>query len=182
MAGLIERIGRLTRAREAAGGLNPAQWEALRYLSRANAFSRSPSAVADFLATTRGTVSQTLIALEGKGLLRKSVSDRDRRGATLDVTDAGLKLLRTLDPADDLVRALANLPPLHATLMAQALSRVLGALLEARGGKAFGACAACRNFARDAFPDGAGGPHRCGRFDAPLTAEEAALTCAAFEE
>jgi predicted transcriptional regulator len=63
-AHLIDRLERLTRAGEGLG-LNPAQWEALRFLARANRFSRSPAAVADYLASTRGTVSQTLIALEG---------------------------------------------------------------------------------------------------------------------
>jgi DNA-binding MarR family transcriptional regulator len=64
---LIERMGRLLRASDHASGLNPAQAEALRYLLRANRFSRTPAALAEYLGSTRGTVSQTLLALEAKG-------------------------------------------------------------------------------------------------------------------
>ena len=38
-ADLIERIARLMQAEEQKGPLNPAQWEALRYLAKANRFS-----------------------------------------------------------------------------------------------------------------------------------------------
>ena len=59
---LIERLGRLLQTEEQETGLNPAQWQALRFLGRANRFSRTPATVADYLGSTRGTVSQTLIA------------------------------------------------------------------------------------------------------------------------
>lgn len=68
-ADLIERIARLMQAEEQKGPLNPAQWEALRYLAKANRFSRTPAALAEYLGSTRGTVSQTLIALEKRTAL-----------------------------------------------------------------------------------------------------------------
>ena len=49
------------------GELSPAQWMALRYFARANPFSRTPSAFAAFQATTRGTASQAIKALEASG-------------------------------------------------------------------------------------------------------------------
>ena len=64
-AELMDRLERLARMGEQTGRLNPAQWEALRYLARANRFSRTPAALADYLAATRGTVSRTLLV---KGL------------------------------------------------------------------------------------------------------------------
>ena len=67
---LIGRLDRLARSGINVAGLNPAQWDALRYLSRANRFSRTPAALADYAGSTRGTISQTLIALEQKGLRR----------------------------------------------------------------------------------------------------------------
>src|SRR6516165_1271169 len=51
------------------GELSPAQWMALRYFARANTFSRTPSAFAEFQATTRGTASQAIKALEAGGYL-----------------------------------------------------------------------------------------------------------------
>ena len=53
-AHLIDRLERLARLGDAPGGINPAQWKALRYLARANRFSRTPAALADYLASTRG--------------------------------------------------------------------------------------------------------------------------------
>ena len=177
----IERIGRLMRAREGEAGLNPAQWEALRYLGRANRFSRWPSAVAEFLAATKGTVSQTLIALESKGYVSKSVSKTDRRSALIEVTDAGWDLLERDDPMAHLLSALADLPPLHATLMAQALSRVLGAMLERNNRRVFAVCMSCRNFVRDVRVDRTEPAHQCRRFDAPLATAEAELICVEHE-
>ena len=49
VAELIDRLSRLTRELQYVDGLNPAQWEALRFLSRANKYSRTPGAVAQFL-------------------------------------------------------------------------------------------------------------------------------------
>jgi len=66
---LIERLARVSAADEWADDLNPTQKAALAYLARANQYSRSPSQVAEFLAATRGTVSQTLKALARKGLI-----------------------------------------------------------------------------------------------------------------
>ena len=174
---LMERISRLMRARDGEAGLNPAQWEALRYLSRANRFSRSPTAVAEFLAATKGTVSQTLIALEAKGLVRKSASERDKRGARLEITDAGWDLLEGADPLVRVMEAVAELPPLHASLISQALSRVLEALLERNGRRVFGSCLACRYFRRDAHAGRPEGPHLCSAFGSPVSEADAMLIC-----
>src|SRR5262245_30587961 len=62
-------VGRLVQADAYDGDLSPAQWMALRYFARANTFSRTPSAFAEFQATTRGTASQAIKALEAGGYL-----------------------------------------------------------------------------------------------------------------
>ena len=83
IAALIERIGRLLSTDAHAGGLLPVQWEALRYLGRANRFSRTPAALTAYLGLTKGTVSQTVHVLEAKGLVTKQVDPADRRGRRL---------------------------------------------------------------------------------------------------
>ena len=45
-------------------GVDTAQLMALRFFARANSFSRTPSAFAEFQATTRGTALQAIKALE----------------------------------------------------------------------------------------------------------------------
>ena len=54
----LERLARLMRAKEHEDGLNPAQWESLRYLARANRFSNSPGALTRYLGATKGTMVQ----------------------------------------------------------------------------------------------------------------------------
>src|SRR5271165_5518540 len=94
VAELIDRLARLTRELQFVHGLNPAQWEALRFLARANRYSRSPGALAEFLGTTKGTASQTLIALENKGYIARARSDTDRRAMRLELTPEGEALLQ----------------------------------------------------------------------------------------
>ena len=74
---LLDRIARLHAARRRAVALTDAQCAALEYLAQGNRFSRSPSVIADYLATTRGTASQTLKALAEKGL----ISEEEAEGA-----------------------------------------------------------------------------------------------------
>src|SRR5512144_1732742 len=66
-AELLLLVGRLVQAEGYDGELSPAQWMALRFLARANSFSRTPSAFAELQATTRGTASQAIKALEAAG-------------------------------------------------------------------------------------------------------------------
>ncbi len=171
-AHLIERLGRLLRAGDHANGLNPAQAEALRYLARANRFSRTPAALADYLGSTRGTVSQTLLSLEAKGLIERRTNARDGRSVLLAITKSGLRFLG-VDP----VRALAR--TIDATgadaRLADDLEASLRAAIAERGGRAFGACRTCRHFRHDqrsgAFP------HHCALLDEKLSAADAVAIC-----
>ena len=74
IADLIDRVSRAVQRLQYTGGLNPAQWVALRYIAQANRYSRSPSAVAEYLGTTKGTASQTLKAL-GRPLVQPRLRD-----------------------------------------------------------------------------------------------------------
>ena len=139
---LIERLARLSEGEDWAGDLNPAQMTALNYLARANRFSRAPSHVASYCGSTRGTVSQTLRALERKGLVVQSRSMTDRRSIAFEVTEAGLALVSSQKTID---QALADLPPGMASALEQGLDTVLRRMIEARGGKAFGICNTCRH-------------------------------------
>ena len=170
----LERIGRLLRERENEARLNPAQWDALRCLASVNRFSRSPSGVALWLATTRGTASQTVIALERKGLVARAPDPRDRRAVRLDLTREGVARLEA-DPMKSVVSAIGRLQPLHAIALGQALAHITDDLAGGAGAGFF-PCAGCRYFASAAE----GGGH-CGRFDAALDAEEVTFPCALHE-
>jgi DNA-binding MarR family transcriptional regulator len=175
IANLINRLGRSIHCRQFAQGLNPAQWEALRYLSRANHYSRTPSALADYLRTTKGTASQTLKSLEAKGYVRRVPVPRDRRAVRIDITDAGHVALRR-DPLQCLESSAAEL---GADL--DTVSRFLGHLalkLERANGKAFGLCSECTYFCKNEAAAGAeGGPHQCGLHKEPLSAVDSTKIC-----
>jgi DNA-binding MarR family transcriptional regulator len=88
-ASLVDRLARAVHCLQYAEGLNPAQWVAMRYLGCANPQSRTPTGLAEFLATTKGTASQTLKALEQKGFVRRAQHLTDRRKCLLELTESG---------------------------------------------------------------------------------------------
>jgi len=173
LAELIDRLGRLVRAESHAGGLNPAQWEALRYLTRCNRFSNTPGAVAQYLNATKGTVSQTLNALERKNLLVRKPDPASGRVVRLTLTAEGQALARH-DPAAELERAAAALPAPQQDATAGGLAAILGHLQQSRGGRPFGVCRTCRHF-RDAAP--AGAPHWCALLHEPLDEPDSLAIC-----
>lgn len=154
---LLDRLSRLMQAGAWARGLNPAQAAALDYLARANRFSRSPSHVADYLGTTRGTASQTLQALARKGLVQADASATDRRSVSYRITDKG----RAAD-ADEL----ADMTQDERAVLDRVLERMVRGL--AAGGKTFGLCATCRHHGP--------GPY-CALLKLALAPEEAGQIC-----
>src|SRR4030081_863672 len=85
-AELLLLVGRLVQTEGYDGELSPAQWMALRFFARANSFSRTPSAFAEFQATTRGTASQAIKSLEAGGYLIRQRSEADGRSGRLRLT------------------------------------------------------------------------------------------------
>lgn len=165
---LIDRIARLNAAESWAAGLNPGQAAALAYLAAANRFSRAPSHVAEYLGSTRGTVSQTLKALARKGLAEEQASMSDRRSIRYDLTARGAALAAEAGAAE---RAFAAMPEAERRALGQGLSALLRGLLDERGGRAFGLCRTCRHHEATA----AG--RRCRLLDLALREEEAAQIC-----
>src|SRR6516165_6079781 len=84
-------------------GRTSAQWTALRYFARANRFSRTPSAFAEFHGTTRGTASQTTKSLVAQGFLVPTPSQGDGPSPP-----PGLKDKAKANPADEPLEALVQ--------------------------------------------------------------------------
>ncbi len=123
-AELLLLLGRLVQAEGYHGDLSPAQWIALRFFARANSFSRTPSAFAEFQATTRGTATQTIKALETGGYLVRQRSEADGRSVSLRLTDKGHEAVAR-DPFEGLVCAVDSLDAEEQTAMHHALHQVL---------------------------------------------------------
>ena len=170
---LIERLARVLQNDGHCDGLKPTQWEVLRYLSRANRFSRTPGAVTAYLGMTKGTVSQTILALERKGLVRKAAAATDQRSVQLELTRQGRNALRN-DPAALFEEVAASMTGVKRSQLSSGLETVLKTLLERREGRPFGACRACRHFRKR---HARGSPHFCSLLEEPLSVEDGEQIC-----
>lgn len=173
IAALIERVGRLLSTEAHAEGLLPVQWEALRYLHRANRFSRTAAALTAYLGLTKGTVSQTLNALESKGLVKKQIDLKDRRSKHLSLSAKGKRLLRR-DPLGVTVAAVSTLGRSAQQALNKNLEALLALRLTAQDRQPFGQCQDCRYFARQ-HPEG--GPHYCQLLQEKLARTDARAIC-----
>lgn len=164
---LLDRIGHVFREdlRQVATrhGLALAQLEALQFLAVANAMSDSLSAVVAYLGSTKGTVSQTLSALERKGLIERVRDDHDARRTHCRITKAGRTIVDEARPA----ARIAGLDPTHA----EAAEALLTAMIAKREGRTFGVCRTCAHFR--ARPSGG----HCRLVDQPLAAEQTDRRC-----
>lgn len=174
----LERLARLARAGEHGGGLNPAQWEALRYLARANRFSNSPGALTRYLGATKGTISQTLMSLERKGFITKTERVGERRSVSLVLTPRGHEALAG-NSWVRLAAAAENLGHKTRRRLAKGLRELLATELSHGNHESFGQCPTCRFFREN---NKGKGPHHCMYFDASLNETEIHQICYAHQE
>ena len=144
IAELILHLGCITSREALVEGLTPTQWAVLRYVARANRFSRTPSAFAAFHGTTRGTASQTIKSLETQAYLTRMRSEADGRSARLDLTDKARAILAH-DPLEALVRAADALSVGTRGHFANGLQRMLGQVARERSKPSFGTCVSCEH-------------------------------------
>lgn len=172
---LFDRLGRISYSLQFAEGLNPAQWIALRYLARAKPDSSSPGALAAFMNSTKGTVSQTLKSLEDKGLVERRRRTGDRRGVHVAVTPHGLELLER-DPLATIPDAVSPCSDMERESFVSDLKHLLDALLSHHGFAEFGSCPECRYLVVDDPSCG----NRCGVTGKPVVAAELNGICTHF--
>ena len=144
----IERISQLLRTETRLAGadydLQPIQLGALQYISHSNRYSNTPQGVTEYFGLTKGTVSQTLIALERKNLIEKSPDKKDGRIVHLNITNTGKKVLRETLPPETLSTAWNELPDSKQNQMMEGLQKLLQAMQKLNGMKPFGLCSTCR--------------------------------------
>ncbi len=169
----VERLARLIRQQGFHEGLNPAQWEALRYVSRANRFSNSPGALAQYLGSTKGTVSQTILSLEKKGLIGKVVSPADARVVLLALTPKGQELLAR-DPLLSLATEIGALSGKTARRFARGVDQILRGQISRQKQIDFGGCKSCRHW-RDRSGEDA--LSRCMYFNVQMSKEDLGKLC-----
>ena len=172
---LLERVASLFRSdlrgAASAHGLKLVQLEALVYLSMANRYSDTALALSDYLRVTKGTVSQTLKALERRNLIEKVPDETDGRVQHCQVTPEGLVIAKEAFPAKFLGDV--DQPMAHDSVAV--LEHLLRSLQESNGYRTFGLCRSCRFFE----PRTRGG--RCGLTKEPLSVSDSRKICREHE-
>ena len=176
---LIGSLCRLMRTEQRAigeGELQPVHLDALGYLARANRYSNTPQALTDYLGTTKGTVSQSLLLLYRRGLIEREADRNDRRIVRLRLSAAGRRLMADAGWSDRWSGALRTIPLRQREQAQRALESLLRQLQRTRGGRTFGVCRSCSHFQEDAGED-----FRCGLTGERLSDTDAAKICREHE-
>jgi len=181
----IELLGQMARILWFEGtkhGLRDREWMALRFLSRANRFSRTPSALASYVGTTRGTASFIIGELERLGYLERKRSATDKRSVTLSVTQQGKKFL-VRDPISVLLEPIAVLDDETKVRFRDTLRHVLDQADAAEQRHHTDVCKRCIFLREDRTgTDGkAAAEFSCRLFRAPIAEAEIDLLCTSFE-
>ena len=173
---LVERLGNLMRTELRKAGadeaLQPVHLQALTYLAKANRYSNTPQAVAEYLGLTKGTVSQTLLLLDRRGLIERFEDEIDRRVVRLRLSSAGEQLLAEAQPSLAWQNATRNISPNRIRNATSALREALMTLQQDNEGAAFGVCHNCawhQKLSQRIY--------RCGRMGDRLSGPETRKIC-----
>lgn len=177
---LIERLGNLMRAESRRVGsdeqLQPVHVEALTYLARANRYSNTPQALAEYLGITKGTASQSLLLLDRRGLIERYQDDLDRRVVRLRLSQAGEQFLYDNQPQMSWQHATRNISPNRIRNAVSALRETLATFQEDNEGRPFGSCSSCQHFERLSAR-----AYRCGMMGDRLSGPETRKICWLYE-
>ena len=179
---LLEQVARILWFEGTKHGLRDREWMALRFLSRANRFSRTPSALASYVGTTRGTASFIIGELERLGYLERKRSAQDKRSVMLSVTQQGKKFLLR-DPVNVLVEAIAVLEDEAKVSFRDALRHVLDQSDAAEQRHHTDVCKRCIFLREDrtTTDNRTTAEFSCRLFRAPIAEAEIDLLCTSFE-
>lgn len=165
-------------------GLRDREWMALRFLGRANRFSRTPTALAGFIGATKTTASQIVKTLESKSYLVRKPSREDKRSVVLCVTAQGEKCLNQHDPINHVLNAVTALGTEECTRLRSSLTRILNHLDVTHQRLNASTCRDCMFLAErgPAMAKGRPAPEFiCRLYRAPISLEETELLCTNFE-
>lgn len=172
---LIERIGNLLRLEERelgkADGLQPVHVQVLEYLALCNRFSNTPLSLSRYLGISKGTVSQSVIVLENKGLISKSQDSTDRRVVHLSLTESGKAIVKNAFASEYWSNTCERLPAQQRERLAEDLSQLLLELTRQHSAQSFGVCRTCKHFSYE------NSNYSCELLQIPLAASETAKLC-----
>lgn len=183
----VELLVQVTRAWHFEGdrhGLRDREWMALRFLGRANRFSRTPSALARFIGATKATASQIVKVLETKSYLTRKPSHEDKRSVVLCVTPQGEKYLAQHDPINHVMSAVVALGAEECTRLRNALREILDQTDTIGQRPSASVCRDCMFLAERGSTTAKGRgsvEFACRLYRTQISNDETELLCASFE-
>lgn len=144
---LVSRLENLMRAefRRAGAelGLQPVHIQAMLFLEQANRFSNTPQALAEYLGLTKGTVSQSLLLLDRRGLVERYQDDVDKRVVRLRLSEAGEAFLREVNPVGLWHQVTRDMSANRIRDSVSVLRSILHTLQNQSAKPLFGVCSSC---------------------------------------
>jgi DNA-binding MarR family transcriptional regulator len=176
----LERIANVLRSeRWSESPLNPTQSQILDFLSgRPGA---RVTAIAAHLCVSQPTATDSIAALEKKGLLQRSADPDDGRAIVVALTDIGRSHANRIgSQVSAAERAIARMNESEQTALLALLVTLIRNLQTTGAIDPQRMCVACKYF-RPYAHGASSAPHHCAYVDAPLRPSALRLDCAEFE-
>ncbi|MEI6737011.1 MAG: MarR family transcriptional regulator [Pseudomonadota bacterium] len=177
---LVKRLGNLMRTEARRVGVDeqlaPVHVEALVYIAGANRYSNTPQALGEYLGLTKGTISQSLLLLDRRGLIERYQDDIDRRVVRLRLSSTGEQFLNDAQPQLAWIHATRDISPNRIRNAVSALRETLTTFQADNEGQPFGTCPSCRHFERLSAR-----AYRCGLMGDRLSGPETRKICWIYE-
>ncbi|WP_347358609.1 MarR family winged helix-turn-helix transcriptional regulator [Bdellovibrio sp.] len=159
--------------------LSPTQMQVLTLLEVKKALT--VSALSELLGISKASLSDSVIALENKDLVKKVPSAKDQRSTDILLTSKGSKLaLRLKDSSHELVQGLRYLNPSEQSELLFLVSKVIKGLQEEGKITPSKMCVSCKFFAANAH-NSKEKPHHCNLIDAAFGAGDLRMDCPEHE-
>lgn len=162
-------------------GLNPTQAQILIYLNTRYQPAIGLSQIANALAVTPATASDSVSALVRKLLVTKRDNALDGRAIALELSDRGRQMVEKIsDWTDFLASAVEVLDRDEHRVFVKGLTKIIRTLQQRGEIPVSRMCVTCSYFSPNAHHDRAS-PHHCNFIDAPFGDQELRLECADHE-
>jgi DNA-binding MarR family transcriptional regulator len=180
----LERIAAVIRADQWSSahtlGLNPTQVNILALLSGRNDPVRVKD-IAHHLGVSAPTATDSIAALERKGLVDKAILTGDARAVAILIRTEGRTLLQAAGMAASASNAaLAALTEADQTKLLALLVKLIRHLQQVGALPAQRLCVTCRHFRPNLYPDAAN-PHHCAFVNAAFGNRDLRIDCGEHE-